>query len=312
MRKNYTADAVRIGTAIAVYEAKHGQLPGLGVPALREALIEQIIDSEQRVRYTDRLLARTLDPAAGNPSSLGCDPLKGAVLHQQTGNFDEAVWLIYLYVHFGKHRRAGWHYVQGLYGAFGAGSAQWWTWERTSADPTSFRFWLDQHQDDFHDVDGPHGFGNHRKYVSLNAWGEQGTGAGVESYINWVLAAGGDHRKRFDSLIRTTPEKSFASVYESMQPVVQFGRIARFDYLTMLGKLQFVDIRPPHSYLVGATGPLTGARLLLRRDPSIGGARELQAELSAFGEAIGISPDVLEDSICNWQKSPTRYVKFSA
>ena len=214
-------------------------------------------------------------------------------------------------MHVGKHRHSGWRYVRGVYGAFGEEPAKWWTWDRTAADPFSFRIWLGEHQDDFHAGGDRHGFGNHRKYVSLDAWKEQGTGAAIQSYVDWVLDAGGDHAERFASLKRATPEASFEAMYRSLRGVRQFGRTARFDYLSMLRKLNLIDIRPAHSYLVGATGPLTGARLLLRGDPSQGPAKELQSELAAVGAATGIRPDVFEDAICNWQKHPDRYVRFS-
>lgn len=311
MRNNYIADAQRIDAALAYYESNHGPLVGLVSAAHREAFIEQIIDSEQRVGYTDRLLARELDPSATDPRSNGFDPLRAAVLHAREGEFDEAVWLVFLFVHFGKHRVAGWRYIRDMYGAFGAEPANWWTWQRTAADPTAFRFWLDDHQEDFHREPGPHGFGNHRKYVSLNAWSNAGTGAAIESYVDWVLSAGGDHLERFAFVERMTPETAFIALYDAMRSIVQFGRIAKFDFLTMLGKLQLEDVRPPHSYLVGATGPLRGARLLLHDDLKAGTARSVQEELSLLGNEADIRPDVLEDAVCNWQKSPDRYIKFS-
>jgi len=312
MRNNYRSDAERLDRAISRFEATIGQLPGLASDAHREVLIEQIIDSERRVAYTDQLLSRVLDPVSADPRSTAFDPLRAAILHARSGSLDEAAWLVFLFVHFGKHRETGWRYIRYVYGAFGAEPHEWWTWERTAADPTQFRFWLDEHQDDFHTEPGRHGFGNHHKYGSLKAWTDNGTGAAVQSYVDWVLSAGGDHQTRFDSLMQSTPEESFDAIYVALDSVVQFGRIARFDYLTMLSKLALIDIFPPHSYLIGATGPLRGAQLLLRGEVGKGSARELQAELSELGTIAGIRPDVLEDAVCNWQKYPARYVRFSA
>ena len=47
-----------------------------------------------------------------------------------------------------------------------------------------------------------------------------------------------------------------------MDALRRFGRTARFDYLTMLAKLGLANIAPGSPYLIGATGPLKGARLL--------------------------------------------------
>lgn len=312
MRNNYREDAARLDAAIAEYERSSVPLPGLAEPGHREVLIQQLIDSEQRVLYTDRLLSRPMSPASADPRDESFDPLRAAVLHARAGDLDEAMWLVYLFVHFGKHRYSGWRYIRYVYGAFGSDRTAWWTWERTSNDVTSFRYWLDEHQDAFHSEGGRHGFGNHRKYVSLDAWKPQGTGAAIESYVDWIHAAGGGHRERFASLTGATPEDTFDAAYASLKDVIQFGRTARFDYLTMTSKLELFELRPPHSYIVSATGPLTGARLLLRGDKdSRESARVLQAELKELGIRAGIRPDVLEDAICNWQKRPADYLKFS-
>lgn len=312
-RKNYVTDAQRLENALASYEATHGPLPGIIGDSEREVLIDQILDSEGRVRYTHHLLSRSLDPKSGDPRDAGFHPLKAAILHARAGDFDEACWLVYLYVHFGMHKKAGWWYLSQMYGACGSTPAHWWTWNATANDPTSFRFWLDEHQDDFHAISGPHGFGNHRKYVSLNAWSEQGTGASVESYIDWVIAGGGNHTARFGTLNSLSPADTFDVAYRSLKDVRQFGRTARFDYLTMLNRLGLFDATAPHAYMTGASGPLTGAKLLLHGDKKADvRIKVVQGQLTELCDAIGVAPDVLEDAICNWQKGPDKYVRFSA
>lgn len=81
--------------------------------------------------------------------------------------------------------------------------------------------------------------------------------------------------------------------------------------LAMLGKLGIAPIDPGSTFLKGATGPLAGARLLF------GGAcdanlseRDLEARLVGFGQETGLGAQVLEDAVCNWQKSPSAYVRF--
>ncbi|MEN2742668.1 hypothetical protein ABCS02_33250 [Microbacterium sp. X-17] len=309
MRGNYAADAARIGSALAAYESAHGPLVGISDPDARAALIEQIIDSEQRVLYFQRLESRALDPESADPESLAFDPLRAALKHRDAGDFDEAVWLVFLFVHFGKHPRAGWRYARDVYGALGQGEP--WTWERTASDPTSFRFWLDTNQAALISGPGPRGFSNHRKYESLHAWSDAGTGSVVQSYVDWVLSAGGDHAERFSVAVAQSPEEAFDELYRSMAGVRRFGRVARFDYLNALRNLNLVDLRPPHSYIVGATGPLRGARLLVNGDNTSGAAGELQKQLSELSRETGLTPNVIEDAICNWQKSPAIYVRFS-
>lgn len=307
MRPGYAHEFEVLSRTLRSFEEQNGPLVGLKDSAARATFIEQVIDSVQRERHFGRLAARYYTGAVANPLLEDFDPLKASVFHFRSGDLDEAMWLLYLYVHFGKHRTAGWRYVRDVYGRLGAGSR--WSWEQTSADPTSFRFWLQESMDEL-TRPGPRGFGNHRKYESLNAWDDTGTGAAVESYVDWVLAAG-DHAARFAALRRDTPEDSFDSAYKSMSAVRRFGRVAKFDYLTTALRLGLLDFRPGHAYVVGATGPLAGARLLLDEVGAVSSAGSLQERLKTLSSETGIGPDVLEDAICNWQKSPATYVRFS-
>ena len=308
MRRNYLADAARIDAAIALYEELNGPIVGILGAAEREAFIEQIVDSEQRVLYFHRLRDRGVSPQSADPASEAFDPVKAAIVHSNAGHLDEAFWLVFLFVHFGKHRRAGWRYVRDVYGGLGG---KLWDWRSVSDDPTQFRFWLDANQAALQAKPGPRGFGNHRKYESLNAWEDTGTGAAVESYVAWVLSAGGDHQERFRFLNGLSPEVGFDSLFRAMVDVRRFGRIARFDYLTTTMKLGLLHIRPPHSYLVGATGPLIGARLLLDGGTPGSTPRQLQERLAQLSGSIGVDADVMEDAVCNWQKRPDEYVRFS-
>ena len=70
------------------------------------------------------------------------------------------------------------------------------------------------------------------------------------------------------------------------------------------------DIEPGSPYLTGATGPLAGARLLFgdpaTRPSTINGwLTELGNEL-----AVPMPMQILEDSLCNWQKNPDQFVPF--
>ena len=307
MRANYAAAAARIGAGLAAYEAANGPLPGIVADEARETLIEQIIDSEQRVRYFQHLQSRDLDPARADPMKVAFDPLKAALIHRDAGNYDEAVWMVFLFVHFGHHRTAGWQYARDVYGRLGDG--QRWTWEETAGDPIAFRLWLEAHQDEIRAGTGR--FGNHRKYESLDAWSEGGTGAVVQSYVEWVLSAGGDHEVRFADLAELSPEERFDALFRQLRAVRRFGRVGSFDYLTTLQRLGLLELSPPHSYLVPNGGPLYGACLLVNGDPNVGSVRDMQLTLLDIGTVAGITPDVFEDAVCNWQKSPTVYERFS-
>ena len=240
--------ADRLASGFDAYEAEQGSLPGF-TPPRRENLISQLIDSSRANMYLERIRSIDLSPEAANPSNVyWFNPLKAAIIRHRAGNDDEAFWLIFLRTHFGWHRKARWRYVREIYGACGSGEL--WTWRRVVSNIDEFRNWLDVHRSQLIPSNQRHGFGNHRKYESLAGWTEGGTGSVVASYVRWV----GDppqHHIRFDEASRAAgnnSEATFDILYQSMVAVRRFGRLARFDYLSMVGKIGFADIHPGKAY----------------------------------------------------------------
>ena len=233
------------------------------------------------------------------------------MLHHRQGNIDEAFWLVFLSVHFGKNRRTGWRLARDVYGALG--TAPIWDWSRVSGDPQAFRRWLAAHRATLEGADGVvRHFGNHRKYQSLDAHSASGTGAAVESYVSWV-APSRTHQQLIqhdENAAGPDPRAVFDYLYKSMDAVASFGRTAKFDYLTMVGKLDLATIEPGSTYMTGATGPLTGARLLFGRRKAV--ASDLDARLVQLDAHLKLrfGMQILEDGLCNWQKSPKKFVPF--
>jgi len=279
-------------------------LPGLKSQAEVDALVLQFVASTRRIDYTSILQKRSIAPARMDPNSDLFDPERAAVAHAQAGRLDEAVWLTFLATHIGKRASDGWRRLRDVYSGLGVAT---WTWELVSESPEAFRDWLRQNRDL---IGG--GFGNHRKYESLDADSPQGTGSVVESYVDWV-GPERSHVTKFASLVQAAgndPETIFDAFYSDFQ-VRRFGRLGKFDFLALLGRLSLAPISPGSAYLDGATGPLRGARLLF------GGHRA--ASLSAavadewvreLGGDLGLGMQVMEDAICNWQKSPDAFVHF--
>jgi hypothetical protein len=280
-------------------------LHGIADAANRNTLVEQLLESTHRIQFIRVLQNRSLAKNRANPESNSFDPLKAAIIQRRKGNIDEAFWLTFLFVHFGKHRKGGWRYAREVYGRLGDGGI--WDWRNTSANPAAFRQWLGANQGRLRRPGS--GFGNHRKYESLDAVSPTGTGAVVESYIAWV----GPNRSH-QTLVRDAsqrvgeqPSTAFNTLYLSMSTVVRFGRTARFDYLTMLGKLALADIEPSSPYLQDSTGPLRGAKLLFASDKPTTQLDEWTTEL---GNHLGVGMQVMEDALCNWQKNPARFERF--
>jgi hypothetical protein len=293
--------------ALADFDRTVRVLPGIRNAANLEAFIEQLVESIRRICYVDAIKARAISAACADPQQECFNPIKAAVFHQRAGNNEEAFWLVFLFVHFGKHARGGWRYIRQIYGRCDEGGL--WDWASASADVAGFRKWLHEHSDVLKSKDTPGGFGNHRKYESLDAYSENGTGAVIESYVEWVNPPR-THEALVASVlaeVANDPGEAFARLYESMDTLRRFGRTARFDYLTMLGKLGLADIAAASPYLIGATGPLKGARLLF----GIGGLPATLDDLTTeLGNHLGVGMQVMEDSLCNWQKSPAEFKAF--
>jgi len=302
----------RIRNGLALYEQQVRPLVGIHHAAHRDTLVKQFVESLRRVRYVTRIAQRDPSNNRGEPSNDLFDPERAAVLHQRQGNLDEAFWLIFLSVHFGKPRRSGWRLVRDVYGRLGSGSN--WDWAQTSTNPTAFRQWLSTNLAILKGGDGiTRRFGNHRKYESLHPFSDRGTGSAIESYVNWVMGFGSHSLLIQDAAAQSdgTPRAMFDYLYKSMGGVVSFGRTAKFDYLTMVGKLGLAPIEPGSTFMQGATGPFTGAKLLFGNTATANLRRpELDEWLIQLETYLHVGMQPMEDALCNWQKSPGAFIAF--
>lgn len=300
---------------LLLFDRNIRQLPGISNPANRDSLIEQLLESIRRIKFIYVIRASDVSEHRADPNDETMfDPIRASVYLYHQDLEDEAFWQVFLSVHFGKHARAGWRYAREVYGRI-SGELRW-DWASTSADPVGFREWLAAHQSELKREGVPRGFGNHRKYQSLDAFSATGTGATINSYIEWIRPprTHGEFMQEMYQRSNGDPMATFDLLYQSMDSVVGFGRIARFDYLTMLSKLGLAEIEPGSAYLVGTIGPTSGARLLFGGNKSAAlsikdlnnWVVELEAELS-----VGpVGMQVMEDAMCNWQKSPGRFIPF--
>ena len=306
--------ALRINKVLSKFDRTFKILEGIAKDAERESFVLQVIDSFHRIHFISLIKQRNLAPSRLDPSSPYFDPLKAAILHQAAGHLDEACWLVFLSVHFGKNLRTGWRLVQDVYGGLGAPSP--WSWNRISRNPKQFRLWLSKKEAQLQGGDGvSRHFGNHRKYQSLSASKPNGTAAAIETYINWV-GPQKSHSVRFDEALDATghdARKTFDVLYHSLDAVISFGRMAKFDYLTMIGKISLAPIEPPSTYMQGATGPLVGSRLLFTGNARTKLPRaQIETWLGTLDRMLQLpfGMQILEDAICNWQKSPSTFKRF--
>ena len=74
------------------------------------------------------------------------------------------------------------------------------------------------------------------------------------------------------------------------------------------GELGLARIEPGSTYMKGSTGPLRGARLLFgeHRNPA-----DLDGWVVDLNAELNVGMQVLEDALCNWQKSPAKYKRYT-
>ena len=278
------------------------KLAGITKRADREALVMQMIASLRRLDYTQAIKSRDISPDRVDPASHLFDPERAAALLARTGQVDEAIWLIFLATHFGQHGRHKWRMLRDVYSGLGGGT---WTWARVSANPRQFRIWLQQNAQNVRGA-----FGNHRKYETLNPASNNGTATVIESFVHCFAPS---PSRWFAALVRSVGNNPHALFDESYNrlTIARFGRLAKFDFLALLGRLDLAPISPGSAYLNGATGPLRGARLLIDGNAkSATRAADLDKILQQLDQQLNVGMQVMEDSICNWQKSPHRFVHF--
>ncbi len=282
-------------------------LPGIANQPEQSAFIRQLVDSIRRIKYVTVIRDKVNSISCIDPTLDGFNPIKAAAFHRSNGNSEEACWLVFLLTHFGKNKYSGWQLVKDVYGQMEQGVFDW---HQAVNNPQALGVWIDQQQTTLKARGG--NFGNHRKYQSLD---NNHTGRTISSYIEWIGPAN-LHSVKFLQLEpdNANPKLRFNTFYKNMKYVHGFGRTAIFDYLTMLGKLNLVDVEPDSVYMIGATGPFDGGNLLFTGNKEGHLSRiQLNDLLATLDRQLNIpfGMQILEDAICNWQKNPARYVYFN-
>ncbi|MBW8189677.1 hypothetical protein K0504_01400 [Neiella marina] len=299
-------------TKLDCYSKQERTLEGLQTIDSLEVLSCQLVDSVRRVNYLAAIANRPISDTRKNPNSSIFDPLRAAVLHLNDGNFDEACWLVFLSTHFGKNIDTGWQLCADIYSCYGGDEL--WSWQNITDDFQAFAAWYQATIPNML-LDGiKRKFGNHRKYETLRIDSHRSTLRVLRSYVEWV---GGtrSHEVRFNECGNIEDRYAlFDNLYASLKSVSSFGRTAKFDYLTMLNKVGIIDIEPAKLYLSDATGPKQGAKQLFFANPNRSITNlELESrcvELADYLPIEKLKMQVLEDALCNWQKSPENYRYF--
>ncbi len=292
----------RIANELAAAKGVLG-LSGLPNQGTIDTLALQFIASLRREDYYQAVQMKPVSAARADPNSPLFDAERAVAFHMQQGNFDEAGWLIFLMTHFARPADTKWQRLQDVYGRLGTGV---WHWATVKANPVAFHSWIDAH---WQQIRGK--FGNHRKYNSLNPNAANPMRKTVDDYLAWIGPAG--HVAFFANAVHAAgndPHTIYDYLYHDMK-VLTFARLGKFDYLSLVGRYGLAPISPGSAYLRGATGPQSGARLL------VDGSRKsttplaaIQGKLDALDARLNVGMAVMEDALCNWQKSPASFVHY--
>ncbi|KAA9369583.1 hypothetical protein [Ochrobactrum quorumnocens] len=300
---NWNKEKVAISNALVHHSQTTRPLLGIANNAALEALSMQFIASIRREEYYRVVQLKVISPTRADPNSPLFDAERAVAYHIQNGNTEEACWLIFLMTHFARPVDTGWLRLKDVYGGLGH---QLWTWQIVRANPAVFIGWLNSN---WTTIRGK--FGNHRKYESLRPSSNRSFDKVLDSYLQMI---GNSHIVFFASAVQSAgnnPETIFEELYKTVGKVFTFGRLAKFDYLALIGRYSIAPIKPGSAYLVGATGPATGAKLLFDGNViSTTPTKTLQNWLTDLDKDLSVGMQVMEDAICNWQKSPLNFVHF--
>jgi hypothetical protein len=293
----------RIKKALRSHSANTKALPGIAGQAELETLAHQFVASLRREDYYAAVQKKEISKNRADPTSATFDAERAVAYHLQQGDVEEAAWLVFLMTHFARPADTGWLRLKDVYSKLGKGK---WDWKTVEADPSAFANWVYANSNAIRGK-----FGNHRKYESLKPNAKRRLLKVVQSYLAWIGAAG--QEIFFAKVVQQTgndPAKIFDALYRSMT-VFSFGRLAKFDYLALIGRYSIAPIAPGSAYLAGATGPAYGARRLFTGNPKGSvSLKTLQSWLDDLDTDLGVGMSVMEDALCNWQKSPAMFVHF--
>ena len=284
------------------HQATFGAIPGIATTARHNCFIEQLIESIHRVEYARLMASRSLSSSRADPSNDELfNPLLAAIYNKQRGDIEEAYWLIFIFTHFGKGRGDSWRFSREFYGKLGQGGR--WDWRSVRSNPHMIQPWIDANIEELKRPGST--FGNHRKYESWSS-----TGRTIESYVDWLGTTKSHHDKIGNCLFESKgdPRETFERLYRSMSAVFRFGRTAKFDYLTMINKIGLETIEAPLIYISEATGPRTGSHMLYG-NPNISNV-DLEQRIGQLSASLNVDLQVMEDAICNWQKSPDTFKAY--
>ncbi len=256
----------------------------------------QMIDSIRRISIY-RAYYNQADKAESSelPYHHTSNPFK--LCQRESLTLDSKIWYIYIATYFGKSNKSGWNLFK---------KASFYE-DGNLIDLDSIINNREEYFDYLRSLDffEKSNYSNHRKFTKKALDGDKG----FLNSANYFL----------DNLSEFSSEEviEFDTVYKKALLIPNFGRMAAFDFTSSLCKCN-LNVAPPISmYHKASTGPLKALKELLIQSGTDNPTKKAQIR---FGDNlldwfvdnsdIEIVAQVLEDTICNWQKSPHIYRRY--
>jgi hypothetical protein len=122
----------------------------------------------------------------------------------------------------------------------------------------------------------------------------------LQAYRQWVqrTAGSGGQARALSGDPSWTPERRFGRVFERLA-LPGFGRIGRYEFLVLLGRLGLYDLRPDSLHLAGSVANDV-TNLAAKRVFAIGDPLLLERRAGALAEEVALPIEALDLALANW------------
>lgn len=211
-------------------------------------------------------------------------------------SLNSRTWIVYLATYFGKSNKSRW----SLFKKAAFKGERLIQFEDIKEDKSSY-FDILERADFFKDTS----YSNHRKYTKKSLIGNKGVFHSMDHVIDNI------------NLFSSEQQKEFDTIYKGALKIPNFGRMAAFDFTSSLSKCELNVSEPLSMYHKDSTGPMNALEEILnltrKSDRSKNARIRLGNDLLNWFRSnsdIYFIAQVLEDAICNWQKSPHYYIRY--
>ena len=213
-------------------------------------------------------------------------------------NLSSKVWYIYLATYFGKSNKSKWKLFNNA--AF-----------RNDKSLIELSYILENREEYYDylksfDFFAEANYSNHRKFTKKSMDGKLGVLSSIDFFLDNI------------SQFTFSPDSAeFDLAYKRAMSIPTFARMSAFDFTSSLCKCGLNVDDPISMYHESSTGPLRALKDLLELSGQDGPSKASQIEFGNnlldwfIGNSdIKVVAQVVEDAICNWQKSPNQYERY--